>query len=236
MTRRDAFSNLREQSKFHEGNGINQPDSPTLLDGQDVNQPLDLIPTVDPRKKRDRSWERAHRSETVTYRGIPREYQETLGLLAGNLSLPRDELVRYFLEFCVNRYHNSQLALIAFPKAQRMTLYPGKEHMNVQEQLKSIGTSQWLNEAFSQPQKNKLKSKPKTNKTRQHAVPLWKIRVTYRIPIKLKENIKSIADENSLPVGEVVWYFIGLALKGYIAGDLPLETSPKIIGKTLFPD
>jgi hypothetical protein len=236
MTRRDAFSDLRGQSKVHIDGGINQPYSPMLPDDQGINQPLDLIPTVGPKKKRDRSWEKARRSETVTYRGIPREYQKALGMLAESLSLPRDELVRYFLEFSVKRYRNGQLSLIAYPKAQRMTLYPGKENMNIQEHLKSIGTSQWLNEAFSQPQKNKLQSKPKKDKARQNAFPRWEIRVTYRIPIELKVNIKSIADENFLPMGEVVWYFVDLALKGYFAGDLLLETTPKIISNTLFPD
>jgi len=78
MVRRDAFSGLREPTSLSNEAGEQHPAEPTLTERHDTRQPLDLIPTAQPRKKRSRNWERTHRAETVTYRGVPREYHNGL--------------------------------------------------------------------------------------------------------------------------------------------------------------
>jgi len=65
---------------------------------QASSQPLDLIPTANFRKKRTRKWENAHRAETVTYRGVPRQVVEWIVEISQSLSVPRDEVVRAFLD------------------------------------------------------------------------------------------------------------------------------------------
>jgi hypothetical protein len=60
--------------------------------------------------------------------------------------------------------------------------------------------------------------------------------VTYRIPVELKEKVRTIAEEHMLPVGEAVRFFIEQSLLAFRNGDLPLQPAPKLVGKTLFQD
>jgi hypothetical protein len=76
----------------------------------------------------------------------------------------------------------------------------------------------------------------KKEKCNQDTPSRWETRVTYRIPVSLKNEIKAIAIEHTLPLGEVVWFLIEHAIKDYRAGTLTLEPTPKMIGKTLFQD
>ena len=92
MARRDAFTGLRDPNLMIEVEE-NQQQGSTMIQ----RQPLDLIPTADLRKKRSRKWEQVHRLETVTYRGIPRQVVELIIKDAQSLSVPRDEVVRAFL-------------------------------------------------------------------------------------------------------------------------------------------
>jgi len=233
MTRRDAFSELREPTFLRDE--IEEPcrDAPALPERQDARQPLDLIPAVQPRKKRSRNWEQSHRSETVTYRGVPHESQKWIQEISEGLSVPRDEVVRAFLEFGVNQYRCGQLPFIAYPKAQRMTLFPAGEKTTLPSLPQRKETCNWLNEAFPMVSEKKRREKKKKGQ----AVPLrWEIRVTYRIPVPLKGEIRTIAEEHTLPVGEVVWFFIEHALAAFREGKLPLQPVPKMIGKTLFQD
>ena len=118
MSRRDAFTGLRDPHPLTDGEE-NKPHDSTKL----MRQPLDLIPIADLKKKRSRKWEQVHRFETVTYRGIPRQVVEQIIEIAQSLSVPRDEVVRAFLEYGVKLYRAEELTLIAYPKAQRMTLF-----------------------------------------------------------------------------------------------------------------
>ena len=99
-------------------------------------------------------------------------------------------------------------------------------------QRKEINT--WLNDAFPVAVKNERGAKRKKGKRDPVDGPRWDIRVTYRIPVLLKEEIRSIANEHTLPVGEVVWFFIEQALQAFRNGSLSLQPAPKMIGKTLF--
>jgi hypothetical protein len=236
MPRRDAFSGLRDPMPVADVEKDKQQNIAISPEPKLPDQPLDLIPTADFRKKRSRKWENAYRSETVTYRGIPRHAVEWIVEISQSLSVPRDEVVRAFLEYGVALYRSGQLALFVYPKAQRMTLFP--ENENTSRILPSIATEthSWLKDAFPVPAKKAGGAKKKKDKKNQAEIPHWDMRVTYRIPVLLKEEIRSIAEEHTLPVGEVVWFFIEQGSKAFHDGLLPLQPSPKMIGKTLFQE
>ena len=234
MARRDAFSGLREASSSNTDEDGRSVDMPAFSEKQDIKQPLDLIPTAQRRKKRNRDWEQTHRAETVTYRGVPRKCHEWIEEIAEGLAVPRDEVVRAFLEFGVKQYRGGQLALIAYPKAQRMTLFPEGERKTLVSSAQNKEINAWLNDAFPVAMKNERGAKRKKGKKDSACGARWEIRVTYRIPVLLKEEIRSIANEHTLPVGEVIWFFVEQALQAFRDGSLPLQPAPKMIGKTLF--
>lgn len=231
MSRRDAFTGLRDLHPLTDGEENKQHD-PTIL----MQQPLDLIPTADRKKKRSRKWEQVHRFETVTYRGIPRQVVEQIVEIAQSLSVPRDEIVRAFLEYGVKLYRTRKLNLFAYPKAQRMTLFPEGGQGNPFLSSQKIKDSKWLSEAFPVPDKKSTATKKKKSKKDQDTIPHWEMRVTFRIPVLLKEEVRAIAREHTLPVGEVVWFFVMEGVKAYQNGNLHLQPTLKTIGKTLFQE
>ena len=231
MPRRDAFTDLRDPLPLTDGEE-NKPQDSIIL----MRQPLDLIPTADLKKKRLRKWEQIHRFETVTYRGIPRQVVEQIVEVAQRLSVPRDEVVRAFLEYGVKLYRTKKINLFAYPKAQRMTLFPeGGQGILVLPSQKNTDQN-WLSEAFPVPEKKSMASKKKKSKKDQDTIPNWEMRVTFRIPALLKEDVRAIAREHTLPVGEVVWFFVMEGTKVFQNGTLHLQPSPKTIRKTLFQE
>jgi hypothetical protein len=229
MARRDAFTGLRDPNPITEVEEDQQQES-TMI----PQQPLDLIPTADLRKKRSRKWEQEHRLETVTYRGIPRQVMELIINDSQSLSVPRDEVVRAFLEYGVGAYRNGTLKLFAYPKAQRMTLYPEGYTGNTILPTQKPTNQKWLADAFPIPEKKAGGTKKKKSRKDQEAIPQWEIRATFRIPALLKEEVRSIAREHTLPVGEVVCFFVMEGSQAFHNGSLILQPSPKTIGKTLF--
>jgi hypothetical protein len=229
MARRDAFTGLRDPNLMIEVEENQQQES-TMI----PRQPLDFIPTADFRKKRSRKWEQVHRLETVTYRGIPRQVVELIIKDAQSLSVPRDEVVRAFLEYGARLFRNGEIKLLAYPKAQRMTLYAEGNEGNTIFPAQTSENHKWLAEAFPVPEKKAGGTKKKKFRKDQEAIPQWEIRVTFRIPPLLKEEVRSIAREHTLPVGEVVCFFVIEGSQAFHNGSLTLQPSPKTIGKTLF--
>lgn len=230
MARRDAFSGLKlSASQVEEEKAA--PNTRTELEAR---QPLDLIPTAQPRKKRNRDWEQAHRAGTVTYRGIPSECHTWVEEIARGLAVPRDDVVRAFLEYGEGLYQRGELNLCPYPKSQRMTLFPESEKPSVQISASTKEVTSWLSEAF--PVVNRQAVLPKKPKRKEREKPAWQVRVTYRIPVDLKNKIRAIAEAHTLPVGEVVRFFIEQSLDAFHKGALLLQPTPKLIGKTLFQD
>ena len=231
MSRRDAFTGLRDPDPLTDGEENKQHDSTILM-----RQPLDLIPIADLKKKRSRKWEHEHRFETTTYRGIPQPILDLIIETAQSLSVPRDEVVRAFLEYGVSLFRNGQLKLYPYAKAQRMTLFPEGGQSKIILPLQKSENHNWLTVAFPVPEKKIAGTKKKGNKKVHDVLPPWESRVTFRIPSVLKEDVRLIAREHTLPVGEIVWFFILLGSKSFRDGNLPLQPSPKTIGKTLFQE
>lgn len=229
MTRRDAFTGLRDPQAMH-GEYQNQvPDSsPTL------RQPVDLIPSAERKKKRSRHWEQVHRQEMATYRGIPERVVESIAIIAYSLSVPRDEVVRAFLERGVSLYRTGELRLIAFSKAQRMTLFPDPEKGDALTPFRKHKERNWLAEVYPVPERKSVAANRKKPGGGQETSPQWVRRVTFRIPIPLKEAVREIAFEHTLPVGEVVSFFVMEGVKAFQDGTLCLQTYPRSAGKTLF--
>jgi hypothetical protein len=222
MTRRDAFSKLRRNETPSIPSDTHSPAETLPTTGLPGSiKPLDFIPAAEPRQKRERQWEKTHQVEIATYRGIPPETRQTLTRLAESLNVSVDEVVRALLEYGLTCCRSGALKLSPHPKAQRMTLFPRDESI-----ITTSATS-WLKDALplSQPMKKKKKdgqSKP------------WEARVTYRLPPELKQEIKSIADEHFIPVGELVFYLFLHSLDAYGTGRLSLTPHPKPAGYTLF--
>lgn len=229
MARRDAFTGLRDPNPMIEVEE-DQHQPTTMLQ----RQPLDLIPTADLRKKRSRKWEQEHRLETATYRGIPRQVVDLIIKDAQSLSVPRDEVFRAFLEYGARLYRNGEIKLLAYPKAQRMTLYSEGDKGSTILPAQKPTNHKWLADAFPVPEKKIGGTQKKKSKKDQEAIPQWEIRATFRIPILLKEEVRSIAREHTLPVGEVVCFFVIEGSQAFHNGSLVLQPSPKTIGKTLF--
>jgi hypothetical protein len=148
MARRDAFTGLRDPNSITEVEEDQQQES-TMI----PRQPLDLIPTADLRKKRSRKWEQVHRLETVTYRGIPRQVVELIIKDAQSLSVPRDEVIRAFLEYGARLYRNGEIKLLVYPKAQRMTLYSEGDKGSTILPAQKPTNHKWLVDAFPVPEK-----------------------------------------------------------------------------------
>jgi hypothetical protein len=229
MPRRDAFTDLRDPLPLTDGEE-NKLHDPTIL----MRQPLDLIPTADLKKKRLRKWEQIHRFETVTYRGIPQQVVEQIIEIAQSLSVPRDEVVRAFLEYGVKLYRTKKNSLFAYPKAQRMTLFPEGGQGNPVLPSQKIKDQNWLSEAFPIPEKKSTVSKKKKSKKDQDTIPHWEMRVTFRIPSLLKEDVRAIAMEHTLPVGEVVWFFVMEGVKAFRMVTYTFNRHPRPLGKLYF--
>ncbi len=153
---------------------------------------------------------------------------------AQSLSVPRDEVARAFLEYGARLYRNGEIKLLAYPKAQRMTLYAEGNEGNTIFPAQTSENHKWLAEAFPVPEKKAGGTKKKKSRKDQEAIPQWEIRVTFRIPPLLKEEVRSIAREHTLPVGEVVCFFVIEGSQAFHNGSITLQPSPKTIGKTLF--
>ncbi len=234
MSRRDAFSSLRRNDLPDlDGNPLGEVQS--LPDPTIPKQPLDLIPVAPTRKKRNRDWDRAHQAEKITYRGIPQSLQDAINNLAENLSVPRDELVRAIFEFSLSKLNENGLAIQAHPKAQRMTLFPEKGHFT-NSGAGSNPYSEWLNQAFSKSGRRSTSRSSKNHSRETRSKARWEERATYRLPLSLKGQIKELADEYDVPVGEIALLFLDHGLTAYEAGELHLVPSPRSSGLTLFPE
>jgi hypothetical protein len=225
MPRRDAFSMLRStQSVPPEIPDTPSPDtSPEVKSNTPGIRPLDFIPVAEPHQRRERRWEQAHRAEIATYRGIPPETHQSLIRIAGALGVPVDEVARAFLEYSLGTHQAGQLHLIPFPKAQRMTLFPQGSQAQV------AAASKWLQQAFPAKQSRQKGRKAKSPKN-------WESRVTYRLPAELKAEIKQVANEHFVGVGELVLFFFLHAIQAFEDQRLQLQPQPKLTGKTLFQD
>ena len=231
MSRRDAFSSLRTTSlPSSEGSLPDGNVAPVV-----PKQPLDLIPVAPTRKKRNREWDRAHQSKKITYRGIPQSVQDAINDLAESLGVPRDELVRAIFEFALSKFEAGALMIQPYPKAQRMTLFPEKGHPN-KDRAGTNSYREWINQAFPKPSTKQISRLPKHHTREPKPKERWEVRATYRLPEIMRAQVKALANENYVPVGEIAFLFLDYGLQAYHSGELALTPSPQTSGQTLFPE
>lgn len=238
MSRRDAFSYLRQPNPLlidpNQTHQESEGERPPIVQAK---QPLDLIPVASRKTKRNRDWDRAHQPEKVTYRGIPKRLLDTVGDLAVSLNVPRDELVRALLEYSLADLQNNRVSLVAHPKAQRMTLFPPDEaYGNRSGKAGHSSAMSWLDQAFPATRQVQAPSGKRKHGKGLPKKERWEARATFRLPVGLKEQLKEVAGEYDVPVGELVLFFLDHGLRAYQSGELRLTPSPRASGRTLFLD
>ncbi len=206
MQRRSAFESWTDQA----GGTPSQATPPT---------PIDLM-GVEP-KKRNRGWEKEHR--THSYRGVPPEVHKQVTALASQLDVNIDEVVQVFVRYSLSCLNRNILTLSPRPKAQRMTLFPLPNGWGDQ-----VG---WSEAGGWNP--GKLQEIPGKKKVSQKAPSLWEMRAHYRLPADVHEAIRQIALKHTLPVGEIMTLFLKYGLEAYKAGHLVLTPHPKVVRMTL---
>ena len=166
------------------------------------------------KRKRDRSWERAHRPMLI--RGVPPKARELMKEIAEDLNIRVDDVARAFLEFGLQCHQKGELKLNPVLRDQRLTLFPGPE-----DGWRQPGWVEKLWDYKPPARKNKLK-----RQTTGSPKP-WRWQVAYRgIPNEIQEKIRKLYRENHIPLGEVVTMLLGHSLEAYQEGRLVLNPQP----------
>ena len=168
-----------------------------------------FIPVYE-KKKRNRNWEKANNNLRVTYRGVPEALIENIKEIAENLQVNTGDVARAFLEFGLNCFEEGEIQLNPKLKAQRMTLFPKEGKAIGWKDKKSWNTG---NVKANQP----IKMKAATSDS-------WRNLVSYRgISQETHQAVKSLAEQYSIPQGELVTVFFHYALHAYELGRLSLN-------------
>ena len=93
------------------------------------NEPIEVLAKRPSKSSRNRSWEKKQRQQVgvVTYRGIPKDLNETIKDVAAELGVPIGDVVRAFLEDALNNYKAGKLDLDPELVTGRYTLFPASK-------------------------------------------------------------------------------------------------------------
>lgn len=185
--------------------------------------PLDQIRGAEPRK-RNRTWEGQH--HTCSYRGVPQDIQDQVVALAASLLVNTDELVQVFVQYGLSCLERGILTISPRPKAQRMTLYPLPNGWGQQ-----AGWSE-ATEGWEPGQSKEIPAKRKAS-SKEGSSTLWKRVVTYRLSTDSVDSIARLAEQHTVPIGEVMTLLLKHGLESYKSGRLLLNPQPKVIRNTL---
>lgn len=175
--------------------------------------PLDQIP-VATKRQRDRRWERRHRARP--YRGVPPETHAQVVELASRLSVTVSEVVQVMMQYGLSCLEDGSLTFSPRPRAQRMTLFPDGWSSSENRQAASPTSMQGR-------KKKKRVEKPKA----------WRHAPGYRLSDEVHSALKSLAEEYSVPIGEVVTLFLQHGLRSYENGKLTFHPRPKVVKMTI---
>jgi hypothetical protein len=204
--RRSAFDSWTDQS----GEAGTPPAPPT---------PIDLM-GAEP-KKRNRGWEKSHKARP--YRGVSADVHEQVVALASHLLVTTDEVAQMFVQYSLSCLANEILTISPRPKAQRMTLFPLPNGWG--EQAGWSETDGW------KPTDPQLL--PSKRKTVQKSNTLWKYAPGYRLPDEIHDAVKRLADQHTVPLGEIMTLFLKHGLESYKTGRLRLNPQPRTVKMTL---
>jgi hypothetical protein len=207
-TRRSAFDTWQKGQK---------PDTGTVP----PPSPLDQMVVAAPRK-RSRDWEKGH--HTCSYRGVPHDLHEQVVALAFHLQVNTDDVVQAFVQFGLSCLDKDILTISPRPKAQRMTLFPLPYGSGEQAGWGEV--DKW--------DPGKLKKEiPAKRKVSQEKESLWESRAHYRLSKEIHEAIKCLAEQHTVPLGEIITLFLKHGLESYKTGRLKLNPQPRVVKMTL---
>lgn len=207
MPRRSIWDDEEEQPK---------PAIPDPQPGFSPAPPKSILDSLraEPPKKRDRSWDNARSQFVATYRGIPKDIQDMIKEIAAELEVKTGDVARALFEFSLESANRAELVFEAHPRGVRMTLF-GPEDRDK--------NSQQVARKWPPPQgapKRKREKEPER---------LWKQVVSYHgIPPEVQQQIKAIADQHTVPVGEVAAMLLKYGLEALSSGRLELTARPKV--------
>ena len=206
MPRRGAFDDWKKQAD----STASVPPPPTPLSQMNVAKP----------RQRSREWEKGHR--TYSYRGVPPELHEQVIALASHLQVNTDDVVQVFVHFGISCLSKGILTISPRPKAQRMTLFPLPSGWGEQ--------AGWSEAADGWEPPHEIPTKQKTAKREKS---LWENFVHYRLSIESHKAIKRLAEQHTIPIGEIVTLFLKHGLEAYKTGHLRLNPQPRTVKMTL---
>ena len=190
---------------------------------------LQGIPTTD-KKARDRGWEKGNK--TQSYWGIPLWLRESVRDVADSEAVKVDDIVRAFFEFALEEHQADRLTFspVTNPEGYgKMTLYP-----------KSAGWGQrtpWQRETYDpKPRSPRKGSKRKRSQANQVPQEITCVLTVRAMPVELHSQVYATAENNHVPVGEMVTALLLCSLKAYQAGELHFNPVPRPGRKTLFPE
>lgn len=167
---------------------------------------VDQLRFADKRQRR-RPWDERNRAGQVSYRGIPPEILQGVRDMAQQLNVSVDDAARACLEYGLSAYQAGELILRPEIKSVRMTLFP-------------------------EPEQAAGKFAPKRSKK---SPARWKTVVSYRgIPAAVRTAVNLVAEERSVPVGEVAAVFLQYGVQAFAQGRMQVKPVAKTAGKTLF--
>ena len=160
-----------------------------------------------PRRKRDRTWEKKHQDHKAVYRGVDAALVLKVKNLAADLFMSEGVVAKSILEYAVYAYEDGYLTLYPRlrPNRARRTIYPSSQGVP------------------------KSAMKHKSNKSPQAT---WRKITTWRnFSPELKRTISTLASEEGLnvPVGELVSALLRYGLNAHEAGLLKLDVNEKAV-------
>ncbi len=208
--RRDPFGSWGPQTQPPQA----QPQAPL----PQAPSPLDLIPSK-AQPKRGREWEKEHRA--YSYRGVPRDLQLAVAQVAESLQVTVDEVARYFILQALTDYQNGQLTIAPRLRAAKMTLFP----------INGWGDVRWEDAASNRAAGRRAKKSRKAEGPKA-----WETFAHYRLAPEEHEAVRQVAYNVTVPIGEVVTFFLSYGMHEYQAGRLELIPHPKATRMTLTGD
>lgn len=205
-------------------NGWKRPTSPT--------DPVDTIPSAEPRAQRNRDYEKAHPVFVVRVRD--ESIREKILALSQHLCVPADDVARAFLEAGLDAAEAGRLDLSGIRVTRgRMSLYPsGHEVWKVHDEPVT-----WSAEV---PAPRRVRPRTQAERSANQKT-LNQKRLAYRLPRRALERFErcyfqamGIASEQELArhegrKGELFLLLLDYGLKKYQSGHLPLTPQMVVV-------
>jgi hypothetical protein len=174
---------------------------------------IDMISRVQPKHKRDRSWDRVHPSRR--FRRVDPDLVAGVANIARDQNLTQYEVAQVLLEFGFDSYEKGLLKLDPDFEGSRRTLYPDGDDGKPKWRYVPGG---WGN--------SKVETKKRSIKKTVAAKKDWELTATWRLSDDLFKKLKWLSETLHVPMGDVVTLLGKFSLEIYGNGELIFESSP----------